>query len=254
MSGTRFHGARDGSLSGQVAAKSCRATGIPIRHVLLDLGGILYDDTAWRRWLFHLVAYVGLHTHYTSFFRVWDCEFQQDVWNGQCSFWQALKRFLIAAGLSPAQTQEIEAACRARFRQFEHDVRPFPSVAETLEQILAAGCWVTVISHQPLSTQQISMRLTELGLSGHMSAVRCAGADISCGTEVFRRLVRRCGTAQETAYVGRGATQLSAAHRSQLRTVAFNYEPDARADYYIEQFDQLPEVLNLSTRELLAAG
>jgi phosphoglycolate phosphatase-like HAD superfamily hydrolase len=161
---------------------------------------------------------------------------------------------LLAAGLSPGQAQEIEAGCRARFRQFEHDIRPFPFVEETLDQILAAGCNVTIVSQAPLSTLEISTRLVELGLADHISAVNCSGIDVGSGPDLFQRLVRYCGAPQEAVYVGRGVGQLAAAHRSHMQTVAFNCDADARADFYIEQFDQLPEVLNLGRQPMLAAG
>ena len=135
MNGTHFPLAENPAQSGQLHSRAKHRPTAMIREVLFDLGGILYDDSAWRRWLLQLLGRMGLHTHYVSFYRVWDCEFQPEVWSGRSGFWPALKRFLVATGLTCGQAAEIEAGCRARFRNFEQDIRPFPSVAETLKYV-----------------------------------------------------------------------------------------------------------------------
>ena len=190
----------------------------PIRQFLFDLGGVLYDDSAWRRWLLHLVAHMGLHTSYSAFFRVWDREFQEDVWRGKFGFWPALKRFLMTAGLSPGQVDEVEAACRARFRQFDQDIRPFPSVAATLHRISASGCAATVVSHAPLSVDEVSARLAELGLSDCITEVGYGDAAARHGLDVFQRFAQQhCRVPEEAAYVGRDPLQLAAAGQAHLQ-------------------------------------
>jgi alkanesulfonate monooxygenase SsuD/methylene tetrahydromethanopterin reductase-like flavin-dependent oxidoreductase (luciferase family) len=51
------------------------------------------------------------------------------------------------------------------------------------------------------------------------------------------------GPAGNWAFVGRQQAGLDLAHRLGLLTVAFNYDPDAVADVYIEQFNQLAQHL-----------
>ena len=224
-----------------------------IREVLFDLGGILYDDSAWRRWLLQLLGRMGLHTHYVSFYRVWDCEFQPEVWSGRSGFWPALKRFLVATGLTCGQAAEIEAGCRARFRNFEQDIRPFPSVAETLKYVRAAGRSVAITSQAPLSSEQIKAQLGKLQLLQYVNEVRGPCLEISTAG-AFRRLARQDGyAAGEAAYVGRDPVRLVAAHQADWLTVAFNSDPDVHADFCIEQFDELVGILDMA-QPLRAAG
>ena len=81
-----------------------------VAGLLLDVGGVLYDDTVWLRWLLKLVTRLGLHTHYTPFFRVWQREYLQRITCGELEYWQALRLFLRSAGLSHGQIDEVEAA------------------------------------------------------------------------------------------------------------------------------------------------
>jgi hypothetical protein len=46
-----------------------------IENLVIDLCGVLYDNSEWKRWLLGLVTRMGLHTHYAPFFRVWEREF-----------------------------------------------------------------------------------------------------------------------------------------------------------------------------------
>ena len=62
-----------------------------VAAVWFDVCGVLYDDTAWRRWLLQLLSRMGLHTHYVSFYRVWDCEYRDDVAWGRLAYWDAMR-------------------------------------------------------------------------------------------------------------------------------------------------------------------
>jgi len=66
----------------------------PVSGLLFDVGGVLYDDTVWSRWLLKLLTRLGLHTSYTPFFRVWQREYLQRVTCGELEYWQALRLFL----------------------------------------------------------------------------------------------------------------------------------------------------------------
>src|SRR5208283_5048170 len=81
-----------------------------VSGLLLDAGNILYDDTAWRRWLLRLLMRLGLRTEYGPFFRVFDRDYLDAVFRGQRPFSDALDAFLIAAGLSAGQAEEVHHA------------------------------------------------------------------------------------------------------------------------------------------------
>ena len=54
----------------------------PIRGLLFDACNVLYDDTAWRRWLLRLLTRLGLRTEYAPFFRIFDHDYLDAVYRG----------------------------------------------------------------------------------------------------------------------------------------------------------------------------
>ena len=107
----------------------------PVAGLLIDLCGVLYDDSTWPRWLFKLVQRLGLHTTYTPFFRVWRREYLERVKRQELEYWQALRLFLRAAGLTNGQIDEVEAASHARLRAFESELLPLPGVVNVLTRL-----------------------------------------------------------------------------------------------------------------------
>ncbi len=228
----------------------------PIEGVIFELCGVLYDDSAWRRWLLHLVSHMGLHTHYAAFFRVWERDYQPDVWQGKAEFWTSLKRFLRTAGLSRGQVDEVEAASRARFRDLAQDIRPFPCVVATLAQLARGGLELTVMTRVPLGQFEMAGKLATLGMSRQIRHLVPHDDARPSGDHHHRFRNAIAATrrpAERLAYVGCDSCELRTARELDLLTVAFNHDADAVADHYVEQFDQLCELLD-GTRPLLAAG
>ena len=58
--------------------------------------------------------------------------------------------------------------------------------------------------------------------------------------KIYEAVLRQLGIAPEQAlFVGHKASELAGACEIGMPTVAFNYDPDASADYYIEKFSDL---------------
>jgi putative hydrolase of the HAD superfamily len=49
-------------------------------------------------------------------------------------------------------------------------------------------------------------------------------------------------TCDQAVFVGHKATELEGARNAGMKTVAFNYDADAKADFYIEEFSDLPKL------------
>src|SRR5262249_39660427 len=110
-----------------------------VQGFLFDMGDVLYDATAWRRWLLQLLSRMGLHAQYRTLFRIWDDEFLADVHRGRREYTEAFQSFLLSIGLSRAQIDEVQAASQARKRDLEAHVRPLPGVRSTIERLAARG-------------------------------------------------------------------------------------------------------------------
>ena len=111
----------------------------PVAGLLMDVAGVLYDDTIWSRWLFKLLARLGLHTNFLPFFRVFEREFGPRIKRGEFDYWQALRAFLRSAGLSKGQIDEVEAAGHARQREFECERFSAPGRGERPDPSSAIG-------------------------------------------------------------------------------------------------------------------
>ncbi len=232
-----------------------RPTITPISAVIFDLCGVLYDDTVWRRWLLRLVGRMGLHTHYTSFFRVWERDYLDEVKRGRLEFWEALRLFLLSSGLTSAQIDEVGAAAHAQRRQSEQQIRPLPGVIKTLSQLSSWNVQLLLLSNACLHHDEVQERLKRLGLHGRFDAVLSTfdlGRRFGCA-DCFRLAVQRLQCEpRQIGYVGRDSLALLEAATTGMVTVAINNDDDAKADSYINSFSDLVQVLPIDALRVMA--
>ncbi len=218
----------------------------PVAGLLFDVGGVLYDDTVWSRWLLKLVARLGLDTHYTPFFRVWQREYLPRVKCGELDYWQGLRQFLRAAGLSHGQIDEVEAAGQARLRASETDIFPLPGVRQVLSCLQDLGVRLSVLSSGYLNELGVRHQLRKLGVDrffehvvAEVNVMRAQPGQCSVDVAVALTGLPR----SELWYVGHDSAALQQARAAGLRTVAVNYEGDAEADVCLRHVQQLLEAL-----------
>lgn len=221
-----------------------------IQGLLFDMGDVLYDATAWRRWLLQLLARLGLHSHYRSLFRVWDDDFLDDVHRGHREYGEAFQAFLLSIGLSRAQIDEVQAASQARKRDLEAHVRPLPGVRSTLERLAARGITLAVLSDSEQSGEELQEQLAKLGLGGRFAAV-VSSIDLEYTKPspiCYRTALSEMQLAvEQVAFVGHDGCELAGARAIGLRTIAINYEPGAKADHYLTRFDELLQLVDRRT-------
>ena len=132
----------DSPAPAKLDARSARATGQnpahPAAAVLIDAPNVLYDATAWQRWLWRFVGRMGVRTSYDEFTRVWTRDYAAGVNCGRRAHDEALACFLLGWGLSWAQIDEIEATGNVRRQQFEGGLRLLPDVARTVAVLAGA--------------------------------------------------------------------------------------------------------------------
>jgi HAD superfamily hydrolase (TIGR01509 family) len=234
-----------------------RPTRLPgqIGGVLFDMGNVLYDDTLWRRWVLRLLSHVGLHTTYRSFFRIWDRDYLDDVHRGRREFYEAFEAFLLSAGLSHSQIDEVEAACRARRHQLEADARALPGVKTTLERLHQSGLALGVVSNSEHPAFVLRERLEQFAV-GQLFTTVVSSIDLertmpdpACYLSAVKALNL---PAHQVAFVGHDTAELAGAAAVGMPTIAFNFDPDAQADVCLARFEELLEVI--PTQPPLAAA
>jgi HAD superfamily hydrolase (TIGR01509 family) len=214
----------------------------PVEGLLFDMGDVLYDATLWRRWLLKVLRQLGLYTTYRAFFHLWDHDFLADVHRGRRDFCEAFEAFLRSAGLSPAQIDEVEAACEARRNHWEATARLLPGVKRTLDRLHAAGIPMGVSTDSEHPAAALNRQLDRLNVGGHFGVVVSSidlertKPDPACYLAALDAL----GLGPEqTAFVGHDTDELAGAAGVGMATIAFNYDADAQADVFVSHFDEI---------------
>ena len=227
-----------------------------IRGLLFDMCNVLYDNTVWRRWVLQLLSHVGLHTNYRLFFRIWDREYLHEVHRGKRSFCEAFESYLLSAGLSRGQINEIEAASQARRRQIEHSARTLPGVKATLARLNRSGLVLGAISNSEHPASVLRQRLEHYG-TDKLFATVVSSIDLERTMPdaiCYRTAIEAMALpAEQVAFVGHDAAELAGAAAVGMPTIALNHDPDARADVFLARFEELIEVVR-AEEPLAAAG
>lgn len=240
------HAARAIPAPVQVSTTSLLPNWPDTRGVLFDMGDVLFDATAWRRWLLGLLNRLGMHAHYRPLFHIWDVDYLDAVHRGECGYASAFREFLGAIGLSRGQIDEVCAASQARKREVETTIRPLPGVRTTLSELHRRGYVLGVLSDSESSSDEIALRLDSIGLGGRFSTI-VSSRDLGRTKPdpvTYRTALEQMGlAADETIFVGHDQDELGGASRVGMRTVAFNFDRAVAADVAIQRFDELANVV-----------
>lgn len=227
-----------------------------VAGLLFDMGGVLYDDTLWRRWLLRVLSQLGLRTNYRSFYRIWDRDFLPLVHRGERDFGDAFRAFMRSAGLSRAQIEELEGACQARRRLLESEIRALPGVKSTLTRLHQAGFILATLNDSEFPAPSLTERLERIGL-GDLFTVVVSSIDLGhtrpdpvCYQTALGAMNL---TASQVAFVGHDAEELAGATAIGMPTVAFNFDPDAQADLFLARFDDLLNLIDINPPRSAAA-
>jgi HAD superfamily hydrolase (TIGR01509 family) len=217
-----------------------------LRGVLFDMCNVLYDDTVWRRWVLQLLGKMGLYTNYCSFFRLWDRDFLGEVHTGKRVFREAFESFLLCAGLSVGQIDEVEAASHARRRHLEKHARPLPGVRHTLWRLHQEGFVMGLICDSEHSAAELRLRMQRFGIEKLFTTL-VSSIDLQrCmpEPETYLSAVKSMNLPPEqVAFVGHDRVELAGAAAVGMATIAFNFDADAQADVHITRFEELVPVL-----------
>jgi HAD superfamily hydrolase (TIGR01509 family) len=215
---------------------------IALAALVVDLDHVLYDASPWQRWLLQLLNRIGLHTHYQCFFRTFERDYLDGVYRGQSDYWEALREYLIAAGVSKGRTEEVLAAAHGKHRELWHDVRPLPGVAGTLAQLTSRGVRLAVLSNSAEPAAEIEDKLQRLGIAGRFEVVlssrdlRVAKPTPECYQAALRALDL---SGEDVGFIAHATLELAGAGLAGMTTFAINHSADAEADIFLDRFEQL---------------
>jgi FMN phosphatase YigB (HAD superfamily) len=210
-------------------------------------GGVLYDDTLWRRWLLATLCRLGWQLDYSQFCRTLDDAFLAKAYAGLCSFDQAIGSFLRSIGLSRGQIDEIVTASRSRREYFESTLRPLPGAIAVLDLLSAADVPLAILADSTLSGCELQSKVATLGLGKYFDVV-VSSCDLRTTLPHATNYQALCLglelPPQQITLVGSRARDLAGASAFGLRTIACNYDRDVRADQYATALRQVAELID----------
>lgn len=219
--------------------------------LLLDADDVLYDASAWRRWLTQVLGRFGVYSTEARLFRVWEQQYAPEVYRGRREFTEALEAFLSALGLRRAQIGELAAAAQGRLRMLAESVRAMPGVKTTLQRLWESGLKMAAVVNSASSAPEIRTHLERLGVGDFFSAVvssRDLGVPKPAPLPYWTALRELGLRPEEAGFVGHDALELTGAAAVGLRTIAFNYDQDAQADIFLHRFEELLDVVGVRTK------
>jgi putative hydrolase of the HAD superfamily len=127
----------------------------------------------------------------------------------------------------------------------DDNVTFFEGVPETLRALKEQGFLLAIVTD---TANSISAKLSwfERGGFGHIWDSIISSMDIGTrkpDPEIYQAALRQLGlTPDQAVFVGHRASELAGARSVGMKTVAFNYDKDASADFFIGKFSDLPHV------------
>lgn len=210
--------------------------------LLFDMGDVLYDATLWRRWLWRLLARIGVSQSYDALFATWDDEYLDAAHRGQIEYAAAFEAFLSSLALSHAQIDEIVAASRIRKRELETEARPMAGVRSTIDRLAALGVPMAIVSDSEHPAAKLEEHLVRLGLAGRFSPI-ISSRDLGCtkpDPRCYLTALEQLGlSAANVAFVGHDPVELAGARAVGIASIAFNDAPGCEAEIHLRHFREL---------------
>ncbi len=208
-----------------------------VRALLFDAGDILYYRPRRGRKLkaFLKELHIKLDDNHLAEKKLLD----QRAYRGQITpdqYREALLRIY-----QVTDPEQVERGKRLLIEE-DNDVCFFDGVRDTLVALKAQGYLLGIVT-DTASPLHVKINWFERGDIGHFWDSIISSQELGVrkpDAKMYQAALQQLGLqAQEALFVGHKPSELDGARAVGLKTVAFNYEPGAQADYYIEKFADL---------------
>lgn len=232
-------------------ARGARPNSGPIRGLIFELSNVIHDGTLWWRWLVTLLSRLHPELNVAQLETQWHNVFLAGVRAGRREFGESFESFLLSAGLTRGEIDEVLAAGLCRRRDLEFDVLPFPGVRNTLLRLHKTDVRLGILSDSSNTSEELCQRIARLGLGGCFSLVLSSVeiGDVKPAAICYESALARLDCPRdEVAFVGQSSLELAGAKRRGLRAVGFNVAADAECDHRLARFELLPELILQSAK------
>jgi HAD superfamily hydrolase (TIGR01509 family) len=204
-----------------------------IKGIFFDAAGIFYSrPKPTETYALNLLKQAG----FSAVPSVEDVERQQELHaeasRGLVSHEAYWDQFLLMRGVTDSKQRK---ALSRQIVDYSNSVAPVLGGREVLAGLKHRGFILGVVTDTMYPLEWKMRRLAQVGVAEFMDVVACStvlGAH-KPDPLVYRNALEQAHLApDEAAFVGHDARELEGARRAGMATVAVNYDPDAKADYY----------------------
>ena len=212
-----------------------------LKALIFDVGDILFDATAWRRWLAEELSRRGKQVSYPILVEAWE-GLLVEVYKGQAEYWTTFAKLMRHFQVAEEQIPHLQKLAKEKGKEVQQERKPMPGVPETLQKLHEAGIVLVALSDTESGEVGVRRILKQLGVEQYFTAV-AASFDIGHAKpepEAFDYAIERTGVPKNLCgFVAHDIDELEGAQQHDLFAIGYNYHPAAPADAYIEHFSEL---------------
>jgi HAD superfamily hydrolase (TIGR01509 family) len=217
----------------------------PVRAVLFDAGDILYYRNHNPEKFQSFLKELHIDRSPNEFEPEKIC-LKDRAYRGQITQDEYHEAYLRLYGIT--QAEQLERGKRILSEE-KNDVEFFEGVRQTLTTLKEKGYLLGIVTDTATSVHAKLSWFERAGI-GHVWDSIISSKDVGVrkpDPRIYRAVLTQLDIqADEAVFIGHKASELDGARAVGMKTIAFNYEKEAKADYYLDNFVDLLEVPILS--------
>ncbi len=217
-----------------------------IKAIFFDAGDILYHRPERAKHLDRYLKKHGIKPNVLDQSR--KASLQDAAYQGKLGRHECYRQILQLYGITA--NEDLETGMLA-MEEDDITVEIMPGAPETLQELKREGFRLGIITDTALPIHVKLKWFDDAGFGNVWSTITSSKVlgYRKPNPRIYRHaLAQALVRADEAVFVGHKITELDGASQVGLVTVAFNYEPDARADFFVESFCDIPKVSILNKR------
>jgi putative hydrolase of the HAD superfamily len=211
-----------------------------IRALVFDAGDMLYYRAERGKFFTEFLEELGLDSEETYASERY--LLRQQAYRGEMDQEEYQREILNLHGIT--EPEQIARGLKA-MKKDENNVQFFDGVKETLLILKDEGYLLAIVTDtaNPLHAK---LSWFEHGGFGHVWDVITSSLDVGVrkpDPKIYYAALEQLGvTVEQTVFLGHKKSELEGARAVGMKTIAFNYDKDAPADYYVENFADILKV------------
>jgi putative hydrolase of the HAD superfamily len=214
-----------------------------VRGVLFDAAGVFYrrpEPTG--KYVANLLEGMGLSTELSAEDRLRQKALRSQANRGHLSPDEYWDQVLLMLGVADPLER---LALVGQINDYSDNVLPIPGGREALAGLKERGFLLGIVTDTIYPLGRKMRWLDQVGVAEFIDVIACStvvGAHKPEPEMYLNALQQVCLTPDESAFVGHDAEELDGARKAGIATVAVNYDPGVKADYYARS---LVDLLNV---------